>query len=1112
MKTWIKSVRDRLFGTRHTLPIRKHQQQRRRMLLETLEDRAVPATITYTSGAESLAITLEAADSGIDKIEVLDNAGTIVVEFDAVAQTILGGPALTANLMSLSINTSLYTTASLNFDLSAVTGNFTGLVSIGITADYTELNTLTAPSNAAATTTYNITGANTTTTSTIVGLYAGSASLSLTEVGTIVGGSGKDVFNISTGSLSGTITGSGGEDEIDLTGNTAGVSVNLQTGAVTDVYTGAAAGVTDIGTFVKFTGTDDAADTLTGANVANVWTIDGGNDGDINSSVTFVDFGKLVGGTDADEFKIESSGSLDGTLSGGAGTDLLNYVDYGADVNVNLQNSAITSLNSNPALTVLQATAVTGGLIVDTIEDVTGDYANNNFLVGSTEVNVLTGGIAADELWTGGGADTLNGGGESDYYVIDDAGTAGDVTLTDSDGTGDTLNFSQFVGSIGSSGTPLNLDDAASQAIQGSWNLILSQVGYENYVGSAGNDFIRLSPLADPRLILLENGDDTVTVVTDWTTLAGVGTSNPVGTVTVQSGIGTNALILEESLNTNAVANNITVTENSIVGIAPFGYTVNYTADGSADFEGTVEVRAGDGSDTINVKSTVSTGATTIKANAGNDVINVGNAGSLAGIDNTLTVAGAAGSNALNVVGSADGGDTVTITSGTIVGTTNFGTINYSATGTFGGGVRFTASAAGDDIVNVQSTLTASPTTVNTGGGDDQVNVGNSNVLTNLAATLSVNMGGNVGDDLNISDSAGTTARAFVISATQMTGAPSAINYSGVKAFDLNAGTLADTVQFTALAAGTAYNIDGGGDTNGLTAANKANAWAITGGNSGTVNTVSEITFSNIQNLAGGSGADTFTFSAAVEVDGTIYGGAGTDTLNYGAYATSLNITVNAVNGGTRHNSSVFSNVENITGGTKNDVFLFVDAGRISGALNGGGSTTGDTLSYRDYDTAVSVNLANRTATGVGGLLSSATTIQHVFGSAYADTLVGNSMANLLNGLAGSDRITGGGGSDILIGGAGADTLTSTSTGSTRVALLNGTTSQDLNVANSIAALAAWVAAGTDALAVTGLNSALAPVDDSDIDTLIGSLTAFNLFDIGATDIIRNYHTGDTIQ
>ncbi len=111
----------------------------------------------------------------------------------------------------------------------------------------------------------------------------------------------------------------------------------------------------------------------------------------------------------------------------------------------------------------------------------------------------------------------------------------------------------------------------------------------------------------------------------------------------------------------------------------------------------------------------------------------------------------------------------------------------------------------------------------------------------------------------------------------------------------------------------------------------------------------------------------TFTFNAANSTVDTLTGTAsGTNSLSVSSGTNSWGIT--SSNAGTLTDSATitFTSIQNLTGGTSNDTFTFSDAAGITGALNGGSGGT-NTLDLSAYSTAVTVNVATSTATGVGG-------------------------------------------------------------------------------------------------------------------------------------------------
>jgi hypothetical protein len=117
-----------------------------------------------------------------------------------------------------------------------------------------------------------------------------------------------------------------------------------------------------------------------------------------------------------------------------------------------------------------------------------------------------------------------------------------------------------------------------------------------------------------------------------------------------------------------------------------------------------------------------------------------------------------------------------------------------------------------------------------------------------------------------------------------------------------------------------------------------------------------------------------------------------------------------------------FAGFENLQGGTASDTFKFSPAGVISGSINGGGGGDWLDYSLLTTGVSVNLTAgaASRVAGGAAGKL---TQIQNVIGGGGADNLVGNSQGSILVGGGGNDTITAGTGRSLLIGGAGGDVL-----------------------------------------------------------------------------------------
>ena len=88
--------------------------------------------------------------------------------------------------------------------------------------------------------------------------------------------------------------------------------------------------------------------------------------------------------------------------------------------------------------------------------------------------------------------------------------------------------------------------------------------------------------------------------------------------------------------------------------------------------------------------------------------------------------------------------------------------------------------------------------------------------------------------------------------------------------------------------------------------------------------------------------------------------------------------------------------------------------------LDGGDGT--DTADYSASTEAVQISLDGTAGTGGDAAGDTLSNIENLIGSAYGDTLTGDSENNTLTGGAGSDTLIGNGGADTLDGGDGSDT------------------------------------------------------------------------------------------
>jgi len=255
------------------------------------------------------------------------------------------------------------------------------------------------------------------------------------------------------------------------------------------------------------------------------------------------------------------------------------------------------------------------------------------------------------------------------------------------------------------------------------------------------------------------------------------------------------------------------------------------------------------------------------------------------------------------------------------------------------------------------------------------------------------------------------------------------------------------------IGAGGSNTLDGGGGLNTVSYAESPDFIEVTtsGSNFSVEHGAVTDTLVNIQTIIGTTSADSFigsvgndwfdpgggTSGAADEIDGK----AGNDTVSFASTNSTVNITLSdsadteagAIAGYFNSNMDI-KNIENIVGGSGGDSITgnssnnTIDGGLGNDILSGGvtGAHGIDAVTYANSNSAVIVDLSNGTA--AGGLGSDTlTNFNNIIGSAYNDTLTGDSGDNIITGGTGNNLFNGGGGgSDTFIGGLGTDTVSYT--------------------------------------------------------------------------------------
>ncbi len=834
-------------------------------------------------------------------------------------------------------------------------------------------NTLISPNQANE---WDITGANS-------GTLNGN---SFTNIQSLVGGGYNDDFVFQGGYVQGSIDGGGGLNALDYSNLIVGAVVNLANSTATDIGTGFVnVSITD------FHGSFDTTDTLISANTDNTWHIDGGDSGDINGQFFFTGVENLVGGSGNDTFVFGAAGFVEGSISGGLGSNTLDYSNRTTGIVANLQANEATAIGS----TFDQIGTIIGSNLGDDLL-IANNYTN---LWNITSANAGTVTSAFTSMSFQGFADLMGGTMNDTFQFADGAFVSG--TVDGGAGT-NTLDYSLRTDSIS-----VNLQTTIATGINGGFSGIQSIVGND----LANGVIIGANVVNTWNITSRDAGNVNGLLYSGFQNLTG-GTSNDsfvMGATGVVAGTlsgGTGSNTLDYSNRTASIVANLQTNSATAIGNGFNGITniVGSTLGGDS-------LIGNNGTSTWTINGTnagsVTYGATTISFSAienlyggtGNDTFAFVTGGSVAGI-----ISGGAGTNTLDF--SADANPiTVNLQTNTVSG----------IGGTFSGFQNIIGSSIGSDTL-----VGANTNNIWTITGANSGNINNTFSFTGFQNLT----GGTLNDTFRL------LTPGFV---------------SGV----INGGLGSNTVDYSQRTNGAVINLQTGAATSiggGFTAiqsfigssgaddlligANTANTWNITGGNSGNVNGTTF--FTGIKNLTGGSLNDSFVFSPTGFVSGSIVGGTGSNTLDYshrtagivtnlqtntstaiGKTFSSISLIIGSNLGSdllignnyvnlwdiTGTNSGVvtspytttnFQGIANLQGGSLNDTFRFESAGSVSGNVNGQGGT--NTLDYSTRSTAITTNLFSNTSTSIGGTFAS---IGNLIGSGSTnDTLIADNTFN----------------------------------------------------------------------------------------------------------------------
>lgn len=924
-----------------------------------------------------------------------------------------------------------------SFSLS--TGTLSGALSGGGGTD-----TLVAD---AATNTWNIVSAD---AGTVTGVGSFSSIENLT--GNIVA----DNFIFADGSnITGIVNGATGTDSVDYSAETGAVSVSL-----------GSLGFLNIETFVG----NNVDSTITGDDVINDWSITGANDGTLTyftGSTSFIDFNNINGGSDVDTFTL-ASGSISGQIDGNAGDNTL------------IGDNAATTWS----ITGADSGTTTGVAGFNNINNLTGNLNNDDFVFSdpgllsgvingasgadSVSYAAKTGAVSVDladtnfvsiETFIGNNTDsTLISQNVANSWSITGAndGTVGIIDFVNFNnltGNADTDNFRFLTGGslAGNIVGGLGTDSIQGDDTVNAWNITGANVGDLNGVTS----------FSGIELLIGGNAADDLTF-SDGSTFAGaidggagvdtVDMSAESGTININLstptysnienfiGNGSDSSLLGPDINTTWL---VTGVDSGTVNAINFSGFNNITGNTQAD-----DFQISSGSITGNLNGGL--GLDTLTGDAVNNNWNIvtSDAGNVNNVANFSQIENIVGNNLADTFIFDNGADI----SGTVDGISGSDTVDYSAES----GSLTIALGSGkysniDLFVgnNIDSALVAPVSSNNwtiTGNNDGTIGA--------ITFTNFNNLIGNV-----------TTDYFQFMTGGSITGVVDGGSGLDAADFSLDNGTV--SVALGATSYSRIETFIGNNTSSTLTGDSIANDWQITGVNDGMVGTTA---FFDFNNLVGNVGFDDFTINAG-SITGTVDGGNGIDSITGDTIANNWSIA--SADAGSVTGIASFSNIENLNGSSGSDTYTFADGSSISGVIDGAGGV--DIL-----DQSAQSGFVNLVLGGTGYL-----NIESFVGNGANSTLTGEDIVNTWT-ITGVDSGTVGPVSFTSISNlqGGSDDDSFTTNGGTITGSIDGGSGNDLILAENM--INTWNITGANTGNITGINSF------SDIETLQGNVNVDN--------------------
>ena len=840
----------------------------------------------------------------------------------------------------------------------------------------------------------------------------------------------EEVINsVSTGDIdSSSNNGNGGDVNINANGF-AFTDINnssIDIGNINSSGNGGSGGQINLNAFSFNNSTIDTGDLNSSGNGGDGGQVNIGSSGSNNSNIVTGNINSSANDGNGGQVNIGSS-ATDTSISTG---NIDSSSDIGNAGAISLDSASNSSSESDmPSSEIGNSDITIGDINASSISGDGGSTSINSFIDPGIEapplipMTIITGNIDTSSQ-TGGGGDIVFT--SQDIIAIEGSppivisSPIGETLVLESDrtfnaGTGSII-FNNIAIQAGNNNLTLTANEIDFEAfpfsrpVSGSGDLILQPFtpSLDIAVGGFDSESNSILNLTDGDLGLLQDGFNSITI----------GREDSSGTITVVSNIALpDILNFNDSLTLQSPASGGIIEVNREINTNGNSLTLN--AENTVDINtsidalnGTITIRSNEinlngGTNSIqggnlllqpaNPNQNIAIGDTTDSGITSLDLLNTDIA-ALADGFTSITIGTSEGSGIVTLFDSvANGGsnpflDTVNLAGGSTLIGANLNTI-WNISGSDAGDLN-SIFANGFNFTNIE----------NLTGGNQADNF----TLTDLGS-LSGTVDGVGGNDTLTGDNDGNTFTITGNNQGTLTGKTS--GWSNIENLTGGEGEDSFTLSDSGSLDGT---VDGGGGNDTLTGDNDGNTFTITGNNQGTL-TGKTSGWSNIENLTGGEGEDSFTLSDSGSLDGTVDGGGGNDTLTGDNDGNTFTITGN--NQGTlTGKTSGWSNIENLTGGEGEDSFTLSDSGSLDGTVDGGGGN--DTLTG-DNDGNNFTITGNNQGT-LTGKTSGWSNIENLTGGEGEDSFTLSDSGSL------DGTVDGGGGNDTLTGDNDSNTFTIT--------------------------------------------------------------------------------------